>query len=91
MAEGFEFGQKNPEREARKEAILAALRTLIEMEKVKDPDFNISAKFVKEAIKNNPKLFLGIRTYNGVMFYFSQDLNFLRKKLGLPEIAKKNY
>src|SRR3989344_4653903 len=70
----------------RKEMLLKAFREIVAKELAKNPKFNLSKKIIEGMLDESPDVFLGIKTYYGLIMYFARDLNFLRKELSLPEI-----
>lgn len=81
--------KQDPIRAEKKATLLDAIRTVVEKEKETNPDFvNISTSFLKEAVKRNRKLFLDL-SFSAVISYFSNDLNFIRDKIGLPQTTKR--
>jgi len=72
-----------------KATILANLQAIVQEEKAKDPEFNISRKFIEAKMRAQPNLFPGVRKYSAFITRFGSSINFLRTKLGLPEIKTK--
>jgi len=68
----------------RKAQIFETLKTLIDQKRTADPTFNLTTNQLDALVKENRDLFFGITGANGVLRYWSNELNYLKERLGLP-------